>query len=74
MRDHNELALPLGASKTSPISAVDVAHAVSVILDDPAPHIGKIYSLTDLNRPISIIMRAPSLKHLAGQSAIVMCR
>jgi uncharacterized protein YbjT (DUF2867 family) len=46
VRDHDELVLPLGASKTSPISAVDVARAVSVILDDPAPHIGKVYNLT----------------------------
>ncbi len=42
----DELILPLGASKTSPISAIDVAKAVAVILDDPAPHIGKIYELT----------------------------
>jgi uncharacterized protein YbjT (DUF2867 family) len=40
------LALPLGGGKTSPISAVDVARAVAVILDDPAPHIGQIYDLT----------------------------
>src|SRR5271166_6555097 len=46
VRDHDELALPLVASKTSPISAVDVARAVSVILDDPAPHIGNVYNLT----------------------------
>ena len=46
IRDNDELALPLGYSKTSPISAVDVARAVSVILDNPAPHIGQIYNLT----------------------------
>jgi uncharacterized protein YbjT (DUF2867 family) len=46
VRDHDELALPPGASRTSPVSAVDVARAVSVILDDPAPHIGNIYNLT----------------------------
>lgn len=46
VRDNDELALPLGNSKTSPISAVDVARAVSVILDDPGPHIGHIYNLT----------------------------
>jgi len=46
VRDRDELALPLGASRTSPISAVDVARAVSVILDNPAPHIGQIYNLT----------------------------
>jgi uncharacterized protein YbjT (DUF2867 family) len=46
VRDTDELALPMGGGKTSPISAVDVARAVSVVLDDPAPHIGKIYNLT----------------------------
>ncbi|MFM0632182.1 NAD(P)H-binding protein [Paraburkholderia xenovorans] len=46
VRDRDELALPLGASRTSPISAVDVARAVSVILDNPGPHIGQIYNLT----------------------------
>ena len=46
VRDNDELVLPLGNSKTSPISAVDVARAVSVILDDPMPHIGNVYNLT----------------------------
>jgi uncharacterized protein YbjT (DUF2867 family) len=48
VREHDELALPLGDSRTSPISAVDVANAVSVILENPAPHIGRIYNLTGL--------------------------
>lgn len=42
----NELALPMGAGKTSPISAFDVARPVAEILANPAPHIGKIYNLT----------------------------
>ena len=46
VRDTDELALPMGGGKTSPISAVDVARAVSVVLDDLTPHIGKIYNLT----------------------------
>ena len=46
VRASDELALPFGNGKTSPISAVDVARAVAAILDDPAPHIGKIYDLT----------------------------
>src|SRR6202166_453126 len=46
VRASDELALPLGSGKTSPISAVDVARAVAAILDDPAPHIGQIYDLT----------------------------
>ena len=46
VRDADELALPMGSGKTSPISAVDVARAVSVVLEDPTPHIGQIYNLT----------------------------
>src|ERR1700722_9837203 len=46
VRTSDALALPMGGGKTSPISAVDVARAVAVILDDPAPHIGQIYDLT----------------------------
>src|SRR5215470_8445143 len=46
VRDADELALPMGAGKTSPVSSVDVARAAAVILDDPAPHIGHIYDLT----------------------------
>jgi uncharacterized protein YbjT (DUF2867 family) len=46
VREADELALPMGSGKTSPISAVDVARAVSVVLDDPTRHIGRIYNLT----------------------------
>jgi uncharacterized protein YbjT (DUF2867 family) len=46
VRASDELALPMGGGKTSPISSVDVARAVAVILDDPAPHIGQVYDLT----------------------------
>ena len=38
--------------QTSPIAAADVTRAVTVILDDPAPHIGQIYNLTGrIDRP-----------------------
>jgi uncharacterized protein YbjT (DUF2867 family) len=46
VREADKWALPSGGGKTSPISAVDVAKAASLILDDPAPHIGQIYNLT----------------------------
>ena len=46
VRESDELALPMGGGKTSPVSAVDVAHAVSVVLENPTPHIGQIYNLT----------------------------
>src|ERR1700730_7330043 len=42
----DELALPFGGGKTSPLSAARGARAVATILDDPAPHIGQIYDLT----------------------------
>jgi uncharacterized protein YbjT (DUF2867 family) len=63
VREADELALPMGGGKTSPISAVDVARAVSVILDDPAPHIGHVYSLTgfesaDLDRYARVFSEA----------------
>jgi uncharacterized protein YbjT (DUF2867 family) len=44
--ESDELALPLGNAKTSPIAAFDVARVVAAILDNPAPHIGQIYNLT----------------------------
>ncbi|MCC8953251.1 NAD(P)H-binding protein [Bradyrhizobium sp. Pear77] len=46
VRENDELVLPLGNAKTSPIAAVDVARVVANILDNPAPHIGQIYNLT----------------------------
>jgi uncharacterized protein YbjT (DUF2867 family) len=46
VRNADELALPMGSGKTSPISATDVARVVSKILEHPAPHIGQIYNLT----------------------------
>ncbi len=59
----DELMLPLGNSKTSPVSAVDVAQAVSVILDNPTPHIGQVYNLTgfefaDLNHYARVFSEA----------------
>src|SRR3954464_12336069 len=63
VRASDELALPMGGGKTSPISAVDVARAVAAILDDPAPHVGQIYNLTgpesaDLNHYASVFSEA----------------
>jgi uncharacterized protein YbjT (DUF2867 family) len=46
VREADELVLPLGDSRTSPIAAVDVARVVASILDEPASHIGQIYNLT----------------------------
>lgn len=46
VRDSDALVLPLGGGRTAPSSALDVAFAVALVLDEPAPHIGRIYNLT----------------------------
>jgi len=46
VRNVNQLRLPFGDGKTSPVAADDVAHALAAILDDTLPHVGKTYHLT----------------------------
>ena len=46
VRKSNQIRLPFGEGKTSPIAAEDVARAVAVLLVDPQPHIGRVYHLT----------------------------
>ena len=46
VRESNQIRLPFGEGKTSPIAAADVARVVAALLTDPRPHIGKIYELT----------------------------
>jgi hypothetical protein len=38
--------LPFGHGKTSPIGAEDVARVVATLLENPLPHLGKVYELT----------------------------
>ncbi|CAG9249374.1 SDR family NAD(P)-dependent oxidoreductase [Paraburkholderia caribensis] len=42
----NELRLPFGTGKTSPIAVSDVAEVIARVLDDPTSHLGKILHLT----------------------------
>jgi uncharacterized protein YbjT (DUF2867 family) len=46
VRESDQIRLPFGAGKTSPVAVEDVARVVSTILANPEPHIGKIYHLT----------------------------
>jgi uncharacterized protein YbjT (DUF2867 family) len=46
VRASNQIRLPFGEGKTSPLSVEDVAHVLATLLADPKPHIGKIYHLT----------------------------
>src|SRR6185437_5214686 len=46
VREANQIRLPFGEGKTSPIAVEDVARVIAALLADPRPHIGKIYNLT----------------------------
>jgi len=46
VRQSNQIRLPFGEGKTSPVAVEDVARVVAALLADPQPHIGKVYHLT----------------------------
>src|SRR5690349_15264770 len=46
VRRSNQIRLPFGEGKTSPVAVQDVARAIAALLVNPQPHIGKIYHLT----------------------------
>jgi uncharacterized protein YbjT (DUF2867 family) len=46
VRQSNQITLPFGEGKTSPVAVIDVARVIAALLADPQPHIGKIYHLT----------------------------
>jgi uncharacterized protein YbjT (DUF2867 family) len=46
VRESNQIRLPFGEGKTSPVAVEDVARVVAVLLADPRPHIGNTYHLT----------------------------
>jgi uncharacterized protein YbjT (DUF2867 family) len=46
VRESNQIRLPFGDGKTSPVAVTDVSRVVAALLANPQPHIGKIYHLT----------------------------
>jgi uncharacterized protein YbjT (DUF2867 family) len=46
VRESNQIRLPFGEGKTSPVAVEDVARVLAELLTNPQPHIGKIYHLT----------------------------
>src|SRR4029450_12426182 len=40
VRESNQIRLPFGEGKTSPVAAEDVARVVAALLANPQPHIG----------------------------------
>jgi uncharacterized protein YbjT (DUF2867 family) len=46
VRETNQIRLPFGEGKTSPVAVEDVARVIAVLLANPQLHIGKVYHLT----------------------------
>ncbi len=46
VKESNQIRLPFGEGKTSPVAVEDVARVIAALLADPKPHIGKTYHLT----------------------------
>src|SRR5215813_3724419 len=46
VRQSNQIRLPFGEGKTSPVAVIDVARVIATLLANRQPHIGKIYHLT----------------------------
>ena len=46
IREHQQIRLPFGGGKISPIASGDVARVIATVLAAPADHIGKVYELT----------------------------
>jgi uncharacterized protein YbjT (DUF2867 family) len=46
VRQTNQIRLPFGEGKTSPVATEDVARVIAALLANPQPHLGKIYHLT----------------------------
>ena len=46
VKESNQIRLPFGEGKTSPVAVADVARVIAALLANPQAHIGKIYHLT----------------------------
>jgi uncharacterized protein YbjT (DUF2867 family) len=46
VRESNQIRLPFGEGKTSPVAVEDVAIVIAALLANPQPHIGQTYHLT----------------------------
>jgi uncharacterized protein YbjT (DUF2867 family) len=46
VRESNQIRLPFGEGRTSPVGVEDVARVIAILAANPQPHIGKIYHLT----------------------------
>ena len=72
--ESNQIRVPFGEGKTSPVAVEDVARVVATLLENPQLHIGNIYHLTgpqSENMPFlctGVFEGAWPLDHLSGHS------
>ncbi|CUX71853.1 MULTISPECIES: NAD(P)H-binding protein [Agrobacterium] len=59
IRQHQQIRLPFGNGKISPIASEDVARVIAAVLQEPSDHIGKVYELTGA--------RSQDLSDIAGE-------
>lgn len=66
VKQADQIRLPFGEGKTSPVAAEDVARVVAELLENPQPHIGNTYHLTG--------PRSENMHFYAGEYAKALCR
>jgi uncharacterized protein YbjT (DUF2867 family) len=67
VRESNQIRLPFGEGKTSPVAVEDVARVIAALLANPQPHIGKIYHLTGPSPRTCISLHRSIRRRLAAR-------
>src|SRR5437879_6874730 len=70
VRESNQIRLPFGEGKTSPVAAEGVARVLAALLANPQPHIGKIYHLTG-PQPQNMHFHAQEYSNALGRTIAV---
>jgi uncharacterized protein YbjT (DUF2867 family) len=68
VRESNQIRLPFGEGKTSPVAVEDVARVLAALLANPEPHIGKTYHLTGPQCENMHFLRRSIRRRLAARS------
>jgi uncharacterized protein YbjT (DUF2867 family) len=68
VRESNQIRLPFGEGKTSPVAVEDVARVVAALIANPKPHIGKTYHLPVRSLRTCISLHRSIRRRLAARS------
>jgi uncharacterized protein YbjT (DUF2867 family) len=67
IREDNAIRLPFGDGKTALIAGADVGAAAAAVLNNPEPHIGRVYDLTGV-RSLSMTEYAQEFSDVLGRT------